>query len=35
MIAKTPQPPYYAAVFTSTRTSVEDGYSEMNILRSN
>ena len=29
MIAKTPQPPYYAVIFTSTRTSVEKGYSEM------
>ncbi len=29
MIAKTPQPPYYAVIFTSTRTSIEKGYSEM------
>ncbi len=29
MIAKTPQPPYYAVIFTSTRTGVEKGYSEI------
>jgi heme-degrading monooxygenase HmoA len=29
MIAKTPQVPYYAVIFTSTRTTVENGYSEM------
>ena len=29
MIAKTPHPPYYAVIFTSTRTLVEKGYSEM------
>ncbi len=29
MIAKTLQPPYYAVIFTSTRTGVEKGYSEM------
>ena len=29
MIAKTPQPPYYAVIFTSTLTLVEKGYSEM------
>jgi DNA phosphorothioation-dependent restriction protein DptG len=29
MIAKTPQPPYYAVIFTSTRTSGDNGYSEM------
>jgi len=29
MIAKTPQPPYYTVIITSTRTSVEKGYSEM------
>ena len=28
MIAKTPKPPYYAVIFTSTRTSIDDGYSE-------
>ncbi len=26
MIAKTPTPPYYAVVFTSVRTSVDEGY---------
>lgn len=26
MIAKTPQPPYYAVIFTSTRTNVDDEY---------
>lgn len=26
MIAKTPQPPYYAVIFTSTRSTLEDGY---------
>jgi heme-degrading monooxygenase HmoA len=29
MIAKTPQPPYYAVIFTSTRTAGDKGYSEM------
>lgn len=29
MIVKTPQPPYYAVIFTSTRTLAENGYSEM------
>ncbi len=29
MIANTPKPPYYAVIFTSTRTSVEEGYAEM------
>ncbi len=29
MIAKTPSPPYYAAIFTSTRTEGDNGYSEM------
>jgi len=24
--AKTPEPPYYAVIFTSVRTSEEDGY---------
>lgn len=24
--AKTPEPPYYAVIFTSTRTSVDEGY---------
>jgi heme-degrading monooxygenase HmoA len=26
MIAATPSPPYYAVIFTSLRTEVEDGY---------
>jgi heme-degrading monooxygenase HmoA len=26
MIAKTPSPPYYAVIFTSVRTDVNDGY---------
>lgn len=29
MIADTPTPPYYAVIFTSKRTSVDNGYSEM------
>ncbi|SEI56859.1 antibiotic biosynthesis monooxygenase family protein [Paenibacillus polymyxa] len=28
-IAKTPQPPYYAAIFTSERTEGDGGYGEM------
>lgn len=28
-ISKTPQPPYYAVIFTSTRTEGDNGYSEM------
>src|SRR6185295_9127229 len=28
MIAKTPSPPYFAVIFTSTRTGVENGYNE-------
>jgi len=27
--AKTPVPPYYAVIFTSTRTTVDDGYGEV------
>jgi heme-degrading monooxygenase HmoA len=27
-IAKTPQPPYYAVIFTSLRTDVEEGYGD-------
>ena len=27
--AKTPEPPYYAVIFTSTRTEVEEGYGDM------
>jgi len=29
MIAQTPNPPYYAVIFTSVRSSVDDGYEEM------
>lgn len=29
MIASTPQPPYYAVIFTSARTEGDKGYSEM------
>ena len=29
MIAKTPPPPYYAVIFSSLRTPVDEGYSEM------
>jgi len=29
MIAQTPQPPYYAVIFTSIRTEDDHGYSEM------
>ncbi len=29
MIAKTPEPPYYAVIFTSVRTEIESGYAEM------
>jgi len=29
LIAKTPEPPYYAIIFSSIRTDVENGYSEM------
>lgn len=28
MIATTPHPPYYAVIFTSVRTDIEDGYEE-------
>lgn len=27
--ARTPDPPYYAVIFTSTRTSVAEGYGDM------
>ena len=30
MIINTPKPPYYAVIFTSIRTSVDEGYAEMN-----
>ncbi len=29
MIAKTPTPPYYAVIFSSTRTEGDNGYSDM------
>lgn len=29
MIAQTPPPPYYAVIFTSTRTEGENGYGKM------
>lgn len=29
MIAKTPEPPYYAVIFTSLRTSGDNGYAKM------
>jgi heme-degrading monooxygenase HmoA len=29
MIAETPQPPYYAVIFTSTKTTTDEGYSEV------
>lgn len=30
MFCKTPPPPYYTVIFTSQRTTVDDGYSELN-----
>ncbi|SFW73825.1 antibiotic biosynthesis monooxygenase family protein [Chitinophaga sancti] len=32
MIALTPAPPYYAVIFTSLRTDVEDGYKDTATL---
>lgn len=29
MIASTPPPPYYAVIFTSLRTDIDDGYADM------
>lgn len=29
MISETPQPPYYAVIFTSVRTEGDNGYAEM------
>ena len=29
MIAKTPEPPYYAVIFTSIRTDIDEGYEQM------
>ena len=31
MIAETPQPPYYAVIFTSVRTEGDNGYAEMAV----
>ncbi len=31
MIANTPKPPYYAVIFTTLRTNVDDGYLETAI----
>ena len=31
MIAQTPNPPYYAVIFTSVRTKIENGYMEMSL----
>lgn len=28
MIARTPSPPYYAVIFTSERTAIQDGYED-------
>ncbi|MFA5556510.1 MAG: antibiotic biosynthesis monooxygenase [Flavobacteriaceae bacterium] len=35
MIANTPPPPYYAVIFTSIRTDIDNGYSEMADLMIN
>lgn len=35
MIAKTLRPPYYAVIFTSTRTNTENGYNEMALKMEN
>jgi heme-degrading monooxygenase HmoA len=31
LIAQTPQPPYYAVIFTSVRTPGDEGYSDMAV----
>ena len=31
LIAKTPKPPYYAVLFTSVRTEIDDGYADMAV----
>ena len=31
MLAQTPAPPYYAVIFTSIRTVVEEGYGDMAV----
>lgn len=33
MLAKTPSPPYYAVIFSSTRTDGDNGYQEMSELK--
>ena len=35
MIAKTPEPPYYAVIFTSLRTEGNNGYSQMSVEMEN
>lgn len=30
MFVNTPKPPYHAVIFTSQRTSIDDGYTELN-----
>lgn len=30
MFTKTPKPPYYTVIFTSKRTALDDGYTELN-----
>ncbi len=30
-VASTPEPPYFAVIFTSLRTNIKDGYDEMAI----
>lgn len=32
MIAKTPQPPYYAVIFSSVRTEGDNGYSQISDI---
>jgi heme-degrading monooxygenase HmoA len=29
LISQTPEPPYYAVIFTSVRTEIDEGYSKM------
>ncbi len=31
IISTTPEPPYYAVIFTSVRTEVDEGYSKMSV----
>lgn len=31
LIANTPEPPYYAVIFTSVRTDIDDGYDDMAV----